>query len=315
MESFAKTHGPIDILGPIWVMMTTFSTDRLKQHIRLSDGRRLTFAEYGDPNGRPVLYCHGWPSSRLEPHAFESAVSSLGLRLIAPDRPGYGLSDPHPKRTLSDCAADVSNLADQLNIERFELLGISGGGPYALACAARIPDRLLSVVLVCSLAPLTSPEITRGMVRLHRWLLLFAQKAPWLARRVSVICLRGFWGKGEQVLPRQVEARLAEADRQTLSNADLRSALIASSSEALRRGVHGAASDGFLYARPWDFDLRKIRVPVHLWHGEQDTILPPVMGRYLASTIPNCRATFCPNDGHFSLPFNKTREILQTVAA
>src|SRR5215471_15799708 len=153
--------------------MTTLDTDRLKQQIRLAGGRRLGFAEYGEPAGRPVFYCHGWPSCRLEPRAFESTISKLGLRLIAPDRPGYGLSEPRPKRTLSDWAADISNLADQLHIERFDLLGISGGGPYALACAARIPHRLLSVVLICSLAPLASPELTRGMVRLHRWLFLF----------------------------------------------------------------------------------------------------------------------------------------------
>jgi pimeloyl-ACP methyl ester carboxylesterase len=201
-----------------------------------------------------------------------------------------------------------------LHIERFDLLGISGGGPYALACAARIPERLFSVVLVSSLAPLESPEVTRGMVRLHRWLLLFAQKAPWLAQKLSVVCLRGFWGKGEQVVPQQVEARLPEADRRALSNPDLRAALIASSTEALRCGVQGAAGDGLLFARPWDFDLRQIRVPIYLWHGEQDIILPVAMGRYLAANIPNCHATFCPKDGHFSLPFNKTREILQTVA-
>jgi pimeloyl-ACP methyl ester carboxylesterase len=295
--------------------MTTFNIDRLKQHIRLPDGRRLSFAEYGDPNGRPVLYCHGWPSSRLEPRAFESAISSLSLRLIAPDRPGYGLSEPRPKRRLSDWPADVSHLADQLGFDRFDLLGISGGGPYALACATIIPERLLSVVLVCSLAPLTSPEVTRGMVRLHRWLLLFAQKAPWLAQKLSVICLRIFWGEGHQVLPKQAESRLPEPDRRALSNAELRDALIASSTEALRGGVHGAATDGLLYARPWDFDLRQIRVPLYLWHGELDIILPVAMGRYLAANIPNCRATFCPHDGHFSLPFSKTREILQTVAA
>jgi pimeloyl-ACP methyl ester carboxylesterase len=295
-------------------MTTAVKHDRLNQHIRLPDGRRLGFAEYGERAGRSVFYCHGWPSSRLEPRAFESVISVLGLRLIAPDRPCYGLSEPHPKRTLSDWPNDVSNLADQLQIERFDLLGISGGGPYALACAALIPDRLHSVVLVSSLAPLESPEITRGMVRLHRWLLLFAQKAPWLARKMAVICLRGFWGKGEQVLPKQAEARLPECDQRALSNPDLRAALITSSTEALRGGVEGAATDGLLYARRWDFALREIRAPVYLWHGEQDIILPVAMGRYLAANIPNCRATFCAEDGHFSLPFNKTREILRTVA-
>jgi pimeloyl-ACP methyl ester carboxylesterase len=292
--------------------MTTLDTDRLNQQVRLPDGRHFGFAEYGNQAGRPVFYCHGWPSCRLEPRAFESAITSLGLRLIAPDRPGYGLSEPCPKRTLSDWAADISNLADQLHIERFDLLGVSGGGPYALACAARIPKRLISVVLICSLAPLASPEITRDMVRLHRWLLLFARKTPWLAQKLSVICLRMFWGKGEQVLPKQAESRLAEPDRRTLSNAELRAALIASSTEALRCGTQGAASDGLLYARRWDFDLHQICAPVYLWHGEQDVILPVAMGRYLAANIPDCRATFCPEDGHFSLPFNKTREILQT---
>jgi pimeloyl-ACP methyl ester carboxylesterase len=294
--------------------MTTLNTERLNQQLRLPDGRRLGFAEYGERDGRPVFYCHGWPSSRLEPRAFESAISSLGLRLIAPDRPGCGLSQPRPERTLSDWAADLVKVADYLHIERFDLLGISGGGPYAAACAARIPERLHSVVLVSSLAPLDSPEVTRGMVRLHRWLLLFAQKAPWLAQKLSIVCMRGFWGKGQQVLPPQVEARLPEPDRRALSNADLREALTASSTEALRCGVQGAARDGLLYARPWDFDFRRIRVPLHLWHGEKDIILPAAMGRYLAANIPNCRATFCPDDGHFSLPFDKTREILQAVA-
>lgn len=295
--------------------MTSIHSDKLNQQFRLPDRRRLGFAEYGELTGKPVFYCHGWPSSRLEPRGFESGISSLGLRLIAPDRPGYGLSTPSPMRTLSDWAADISHLADDLKIERFALLGISGGGPFALACAARIPQRLTSVVLVCSLAPLASPELTRGMVRLHRWLLLFAQKAPWLAQKLAILFLRGFWGKGEQVLPKQAEVRLPECDRRALSNPDLREALIASSTEALRCGVRGAASDGLLYARPWDFHLRQIRVPIHLWHGEQDVILPPAMGRYLAAHIPDCRATFCPDDGHFSLPFNKTTEILQVVAA
>jgi pimeloyl-ACP methyl ester carboxylesterase len=289
--------------------------EKENRQIGLPDGRHLGFAEYGDPAGSPLFYFHGWPSSRLEARLIDSTATEMRVRVIAPDRPGYGLSDFLPDRKLTHWPEDVCALAAHLGLNRFAALGISGGGPYAAACAALIPDRLSCVLLVCSVAPGDMPHATDGMVRLYRWLLSFARKAPWLAHRVAKICLRAFWGTGEQLIPRQIEERLPEPDKRAVAHAGLRQALITASKEALRKGVRGAAWDGLLLAKSWGFHLQDIRLPVHLWHGEKDIIVPCAMGRYLAQAIPRCQTTFSPQDGHFSLPYTRMREILLPVLA
>jgi pimeloyl-ACP methyl ester carboxylesterase len=288
-------------------------TEKLNQQVRLTDGRRLGFAEYGDLEGRPVFYFHGWPSSRLEPRTGQTICADMGVRMIAPDRPGYGLSDFKPRRIILDWVADVSELAEHLTLKDFAVLGVSGGGPYAVACAAKIPERLSVALLVCSVAPADAPDATKGMVALNRCLLSFARTAPWLAQCVAGVCLKFFWRKGDQVIPEQIETRLPPADRRALTNAELRRTLTASSTEAFRGGVQAAAADGLLYARPWGFRLQDIRAPVNLWHGEKDVVVPPTMGRYLAATIPGCRAVFYPEDGHFSLAFERLEEILRSA--
>jgi len=287
--------------------------ERPNQQIRLQDGRRLGFAEYGDPRGRPILYFHGWPSSRLEARAMRQVIAEMGLRVIAPDRPGYGLSDFKPERAIGDWTDDVLALADHLNLPGFTVLGVSGGGPYAIACGAKLPQRLTRVLLVCSMGPTNTPEATKGMVPLNRSLLAFAQHVPWIAQRVAGFCLRTLWGTGDQVIPEQIEACLPERDQQTLSDPELRRLLTESSREGLRLGVEGAAWDGFLFSRPWGFDLQRIQVPVHLWHGEKDVVVPASMGHFLAKNIPGCVARFYPEDGHFSLPFSRIREILEIL--
>jgi pimeloyl-ACP methyl ester carboxylesterase len=287
--------------------------DRLNQQFRLRDGRRLGFAEYGLREGRPVIYFHGWPSSRLEPRSMEPVCLEMGVRLLAPDRPGFGLSDFQPGRTFLDFTEDAGQLADHAGLNQFAVLGVSGGGPYAAACAARIPGRLSAALLVCSVAPADAPNATKGMVAVNRWLLAMARRTPRLAQCVAGVCLWALWRKGQQVIPKQIEARLPVADQKALSSAELRNTLIASSVEALRGGVRAAAADGLLYGRPWGFALEAIRAPVYLWHGEMDVVVPASMGHYLAESIPNCRARFYPEDGHFSLPFTRLREILSTV--
>lgn len=281
--------------------------------MRLPDGRQLGFAEFGTPGGAPFFYFHGWPGSRIEARMADGIATRLGVRLIVPDRPGYGLSDFLRHRTMKAWPPDVSALADHLGLGRFSILGISGGGPYAAVCAAMIPDRLTSVSLVCSAGPCDSSEALEGMVPLTRWLLNFARTTPWLAQKSATMCLRAIWGKGEQVIPRQIEDRLPPADKKALENPELRATLIASAKEAMRHGAAAAAWDGLLLAGPWDFSLEQIRIPVQLWHGEQDIIVPPVMARHLAHAIPNCRARFVPEEGHFSLPYGRVEEIVQTA--
>jgi pimeloyl-ACP methyl ester carboxylesterase len=291
-------------------LITLLSQDKMNQQIRLPDGRRLGFAEYGSGEGKPVIYCHGWPSSRLEARAMGEVCREMKVRLIAPDRPGLGLSDFLPGRTIPSFCEDVLEVARQLDLQRFSVLGVSGGGPYAAACAARIPQRVSAALLVCSVAPSEAPEATKGMVAVNRLLLSMARHYPRLAQCVAGLCLRAIWRKGNQALPKQIENKLPPADRQALASQDLRDTLTSSSVEALRNGVRGAATDGLLYGRNWGFALKEIRVPVFLWHGERDIIVPPSMGHYLAGEIPGCQAQFLPEDGHFSLPFTRLREIL-----
>jgi pimeloyl-ACP methyl ester carboxylesterase len=279
----------------------------------LRDGRNLGFAEYGSTEGYPIIYFHGWPSSRLEAGALHNVCSEMAVRLIAPDRPGLGRSDFLPRRSIPDFSSDVMELAERLGLERFAALGVSGGGPYAAACAARIPQRLSAALLVCSVGPSDAPDATKGMVAVNRWLLNLARHFPRVAQCVAGACLWAIWRKGDQAIPRQIEARLPPADRQALSSADLRRTLTASSVEALRGGVCAAAADGLLYGKPWGFQFQEIRIPTFLWHGEMDVVVPSTMGHYLANHIPGCQARFYPNDGHFSLPFTRVREILSAA--
>ena len=287
--------------------------EKLHERFQLHDGRRLGFAEYGEPGAKAILYFHGWPSSRLEARVMRRAIAEMGLRVIAPDRPGYGLSDLKPGRAIGDWAQDAEALADHLNLARFAVLGISGGGPYAVACAAKLSARVTQALLVCSMGPTDSPESTQGMVGLNRFLLSFARSTPWLAQRLAGFCLRVLWGTGDQVIPEQIESCLPQRDQQTLADPELRRVLTESSREGLRPGVEGAAWDGLLFSRPWGFDLREIRVPVRLWHGEKDVVVPVSMGHFLAKNIPGCQARFYEEDGHFSLPFSRMREILAAL--
>ncbi len=285
-------------------------TDLTTQQITLRDGRKLGFAEYGDPEGAPVLYFHGWPGSRVEAQAAEVAGVKLKARVLALDRPGYGLSDYRENRSMLDWAADVLQFADQAKLERFSVLGMSGGAPYVAVCAARIPERISRAVMLCGVGPTDFPGATRGMVPLNRWMLYAARTAPSVARFLVGFGLERMKNDPEAFLPPAIESRLAENDRKAIAVPGFRKALMDSFREAFRPGVEGTIWDGSLYARPWGFRLEEIRIPVELWHGEADVIVPPAMGHHMADRIPNCRARFCPGEGHFSLPLKYLPEII-----
>jgi pimeloyl-ACP methyl ester carboxylesterase len=289
--------------------------DRLCQQLTLPDGRKLGFAEYGPSAGRPVLYFHGWPSSRLEAEAVANVVEEFHLRVIAPDRPGYGWSDFQPGRRLIDWPTDVSALVDHFGLRHFAVLGVSGGGPYAAACAALLPKRISQLVLVCTLAPLDLFQNTHGLPLSSRCFVLLARTLPSFASLLAALVLRRLRRENELLFPTQLEHALPDADKKSLADPRLLNALTKGSSQAFRMGCRGPAWDGCLYARPWGFRLQDIKLPVQLWHGERDIIVPASMGHRCASALPNCKATFCPDDGHFSLPFARIREIVAAALA
>lgn len=282
----------------------------VSRKITLRDGRALSYAEYGDPSGEPILYFHGLPGSRLDAQLTEPVASRLGVRVIAVDRPGFGRSDFKPDRTIGEWPQDVGQLADALDLERFAVMGVSGGGPYAAACAHTIPERLTSVGIVCGMGPLDAPGATDGMTNFCRVCLFLSQHIPHLLRPFCALIARTL---GDRPHGFHLGGDASPLDRATLERSDITRILGDSFCEAVHDGARGAAWDLALLGRSWDFRLQDIPTQVYLWHGELDDTVPPAMGRYQAAAIPRCQAHFYPHDGHFSLPVNRMEEILGTL--
>jgi len=285
------------------------------QELRLRDGRILAFAEYGSPSGHAVIWCHGVPSSRAEGDLIINGqiASALGLRVIVPDRPGIGRSTHQPARQLRDWPDDAVELATLLGLERFSVLGSSGGGPYAIACGVRYPARVRAVGLLGAVAPADAPGMMQAMSGPLRLMFRLARFAPAMLRTVYRLNLRAVARGGERAGERMAQWA-PEPDRVLLQRPEIRDGFTACFVEACRQGPAGAALDVRLIAQPWGIDLSAMRLPTFLWHGELDRNVPVVAGRYLASAIPNCRATFYPQEAHLSLPLNHQEEILRALA-
>lgn len=280
--------------------------------MKLRDGRQLGYSEFGAPDGRPVIYCHGFPASRLEMRLGHEAAARSGIRLIAPDRPGYGLSDFQPGRRISHWPRDVAELADALALGRFGVLGISGGGPYALACATVLPDRVTVVGIVCGLGRLDLREATAGMSPFGRFSFALARRAPGVSQLFSR-ALAPVLRRNPQLILKLLASALPPPDAKVLSDPKVLALFAGAFREGLRQGGRGVALDLTLYAQPWEIAVESMRVPCHLWHGEQDTTVPVAMGKRLAAAIPGCRARFYPDEGHFSLPVRRMEEILAAL--
>lgn len=283
-----------------------------QNRVPLSDGRRLGICEIGHPQGEPLIYFHGFPGSRLEARFAENAAEDLRVRIIGIDRPGYGSSDPKPGRTLMDWPDDIIELADRLAIDRLRVLGASGGAPYALACAFKMPARLQAVGIACGLGPIDQPGTMVHMEVVNRLGLRLARMAPLMVKPLFAIAALGIRYYPE-ILIGHMGRRVGEPDRELLNRPGLKAILLDSFKESLRSGLLGPARDMEIYARPWGFRLEQITMTVHLWHGEKDVIVPPSMGEYVSKALRNCRSTFLPLEGHFSLLINQAREILETL--
>lgn len=276
--------------------------------VTLPDGRRLGYAEYGDPTGAPVLYFHGTQSSRLERHPDASIARARGARIIAVDRPGHGLSDHQPRRALLDWPGDVASLADALGIDRFAVLGMSGGGPYTLACAYAIPERLTTATIIAGTAPIAEPEVFGGLPGSLRSTMALARRAPWLVSAMLAPQRRTALsdpGKATSA----VIAKMAPTDQRIGARPEIAAIMAETFAEAYRTTHRGAAWDLTVLASPWGFAVADVGFPVTLWQGELDENVPVAWGRHLAERLPNCTARFVPGEGHF-LIFEHFDEIL-----
>ena len=267
----------------------------------LPDGRLLGFDDVGDPDGTPLLYFHGFGSTRLIRHPDDGIAERLGIRLLAIDRPGIGLSTSRPARRLLDFARDVGNLADTIGLDRFGIVAWSGGGPYALGCAWALGSRVTQVGLISTPAPLTGTAASSRA----------ADMAPWAVRLAM-----WRWSRQQRNDPAghldDAIAGMVDADKEILADPRFRGVMLRNASELYRQGGRGLYDEALIMARPWGFPLEGIVTPVRIWHGELDHAVPIGMGRHLARTIPTAEATFLSGEAHHLL-YDRWEEILTEV--
>ena len=277
------------------------------ERITMRDGRQLAFTEYGaDQHGKPIFFCHGWPSCRLEGENFADAAAKSNGRLIAIDRPGMGRSDFEPGRTLLDWPDDVCELADQLGISEFHILGVSGGGPYVAACAYKIPQRLLGASIVAGLSPMTNPRTKEGMRLMNRIVFSMGRYAPWLLGPVLSLMRSSL--NSPKFLERMM-SDLPDVDRAIITGADAER-ILAMGQVSFSQGVDGNKVEGRIYALPWGFELNEIAIPISIWQGLLDVNVPLSNGRILTDEIPNANANFVEGEGHLSLIINKADAVI-----
>ncbi len=287
-------------------------TPRIDAAIQMSDGRRLAYAEYGEASGDPVFAFHGLPGSRLSWGMLPDGSLPPAARIIAPDRPGYGGSDPSPGRTLLDWANDVEALADSLHIGKFAVLGISGGGPGALACAWKMPRRLTTVGIVSSPAPTDTPGVFEGMSGTNRFFLKLAWYLPRLSN-ANTRFLAAFIRRNPRRYIDTMKYKIHEADRAVLDRPEIQQMLVKDFAEAVRGGAAGMVDDmAANHALPWGFPVEEIGSEVLLWSCELDRSVPPAMGESLSRALPSCQANFVPGAGHLWILLH-LREVLDTL--
>lgn len=282
------------------------SESRLHQTMKLPDGRQLGYAEYGPPDGRPVMLMHAFNGSRLERHPDENIVRRCNVRLIVADRPGVGLSEVKENLTLTNWVDDVDCLADHLKLNQFSVIGYSMGAAFALACAHGLKDRIDHLVLVAGVTPFESIWELSGMYASYRLFLSLGRHAPALIGPLlklvePYITLESFQKEWLRNLP--------PVDQALVSDTAIMNRLMESMRENIRQSGHYNLTESTLITKHWGFDISEIKAPSEIWHGELDRIVPLQMSLKVAKTLPNCKTNFLPGAGHFIL-FHCWKEIL-----
>ncbi len=280
--------------------------------MELSDGRELAWVEFGDPAGKPMIGFHGTPGSRFQLIVDEEPVRTAGVRLISVDRPGYGHSTYQVGRTLVGWPDDVGQLADHLGLDRFGVVGISGGGPHSLVCAAVMPDRVAVAGVLSGVGPLADAGTEEGMMPTNVFITRVGRRATKPLEVVFGVMTRVQRRWPEQAL-RMMANQLPEADAAIINRPEVRRMFIRDARHASATSGKAAAQDFQLFARDWGFRLADIAVPVYFWQGDADRNVPVAHARNMSAAIPGAVLHEEPGQGHM-MGLDRTGEIFSTLA-
>jgi len=274
---------------------------RAEGRFQLPGGRRLGFAEYGDPAGPVVFWFHGTPGGRRQlPLVGRRAAEELGLRVVLVERPGSGLSDPHAYDAVADWATDIGHLADLLEAERFGVVGLSGGGPYALSCAGTpaLAGRVAAVAVLGSVTPSVGPDATAGgAIDLARRFapLLSALRRPLAAGVAGLLLLVIPLG---HYLYEAVSKIMPEGDQRVFADPGIKSMFLDDIALVARGRFQALIDDARLFGCDWGFRLADVTVPVRWWHGDADPIVSHEDARAAVAQLPDAELVLRPGESH-----------------
>lgn len=245
----------------------------------------------------------------------DQPARSLGIRIISPDRPGISSSTLHLDRKLSDWPRVVEQLVNDLGIDEFRILAISGGAPYAYAAAVAMPGRVRAIAIVGGVIPFAELKDFTGLLPLYRWMLAFYRNRPRVLRQLFRLA-QPFLAVRAPIRLRPLLLKmllLRPCDAASLRDDAAFEAIFESQRRAWRGSAEGVMIDAQIYAQPWGFAVEDVQVPVRLWHGMEDRAFAVVLAREIARRFPDCKARFVPNEGHYSLPIRHMHDILEDL--
>jgi pimeloyl-ACP methyl ester carboxylesterase len=295
-------------------MPVAIARPKLEGNIAVGDDRQIGFAEFGDPQGRAVFWLHGTPGARRQiPMEARVYAEQRQIRLIGVDRPGIGSSTPYQYDTVFGFAEDLRTIADTLGIDKMEVIGLSGGGPYALACAAAMPDRVVAAGVIGGVAPTMGSDAiaggVMGSVGLRVAPLLQAAGGPiGLAASVLIRLIRPLASPAADLYGRVSP----EADRRLLARPEIKAMFLDDLLNGSRKQMAAPFADVVVFARDWGFRLDEVKVPVRWWHGDHDHIVPFEHGLHVVARLPDVEMYHLPGESHLA-GLGRAEEILGTM--
>lgn len=294
-------------------MAVSIARPKLEGTIAVGEDRQIGFAEFGDPQGRAVFWLHGTPGARRQiPLAARVFAEQRGIRLIGLDRPGIGSSTPFQYDNVLSFANDFTTIADTLGVDTMAVVGLSGGGPYTLGCAAALPERVVAAGVLGGVAPTVGPDAIGGGL-----MALGAVAAPLLdvaggpIRLVAGTVIRLVRPVAEPAILLYA-AISPEADRKMLVRPEFKAMFLDDLLNGSRKQLAAPFADIVVFARDWGFRLDEVKVPVRWWHGDRDHIVPFAHGQHVVGLLPDAQLYHLPGESHLA-GLGRAEDILGTM--